>query len=168
MANDSPRSKPAVKSSVLVEFTVRPDQEAKSSKHSEISCRLLLEPSKNTITSSANMRWEILTFSVLGWYPISPISYLAARSLDRPSIARMKRYGDRGSPWRIPLVLLKNPPKAPLMEMENEAVERHSEISLMKLSGIARARRDAMMKSHLMQSNAFLRSTLNIPRTEMH
>ena len=54
----------------------------------------------------------------------------------------------------------------PLTEIEKDAVDRHSLISPMYVSGIASALREARMKSQRTQSKAFLRSTFNMPLGE--
>lgn len=83
--------KPAWKSSVFSLFIPKPDQAAKSAIVSVITCNELAFPSKNIITSSANIRWEIAISSVFGWYRIIPASNLDWRRQLKTSIAISNR-----------------------------------------------------------------------------
>lgn len=84
-------SLPAKNNCVLSLFTWSPDQDAKSSNVSLIPTKEEQLPSKKIITSSANMRWEIARWDVLGWYLIRPAAYLDFNKLEKTSIPSTKR-----------------------------------------------------------------------------
>lgn len=76
--------------------------------------------------SSANSRWEIEGEPFPKLTPvINFLSFASFNTLERASMQKINRYGESGSPWRSPLVGLKNPVGEPLIRTTLVGVPIH-------------------------------------------
>ena len=64
---------------------------------------------------------------------MSPEAIEMSMEIDQNSIASTKRYGDRGSPFLMPLLLSNFPVGEPLNMTKKEAIDIHSLIQLVHL-----------------------------------
>lgn len=79
----------------------------------------------------------------------------------RPSTVMRNKNCERGSPWRSPHRIGNSSVGEPFIRTDTEAEERHSEIQLIHVWLKPIFAIISKRKSHLTQSNAFSKSTLN-------
>ena len=103
-----------------------------------------------SMRSSAKKRWEMPKLCFEAFRGVH--SSLLQLSLSRYSIHRINKYGERGSPWRKPLVGIKGVSLPPLRRIEIEAVETQLIMSLINSSGNRNALRTLWMNDHSSQS----------------
>ena len=115
-------------------FICCPEALPYTSKISWIVWMSLIWARQNSKLSSAKNKWEILGPYRQREYPLILSSFIAfwIRAL-KPSEHRRKRYGDKGSPCRIPLVGEMFPLGSPLISMEYETVLIHFKIIFIHL-----------------------------------
>ena len=93
---------------------------------------------------------------------MNPPSSVLLNMLLRTSITRRKRRGERWSPYLIPLELLKNPTREPLIKIEKRTEEIHALTHLHHLTSNPILSKMYKRQSQLTWSYAFSMSNLQI------
>jgi hypothetical protein len=121
----------------------------------------LCDASEKTIQSSAKRRCDIHGAWILTRTPLDKCTGpIVFSSDDNPSVHSKKRYGEMGSPCRIPLVGLKAFDRTPLILIEKETEVTHLITSETKVSANPSFSIIPLRYSHSTRSYAFAISSL--------
>ena len=113
------------------------------------------------IVSSAKSKWLTWGLALVTLIPFKEPSSLALlHSPERTSPHKIKMYGERGSPWRIPLLGCTLPLGEPLMRKEYVTVDTHSNIQLVHVSWNPSRFSTSSINFHSSLSYALLMSVL--------
>lgn len=110
--------------------------------------------------SSAKHRCVMCNFLHQGWYAIRLLLVASSKSWVKTSMARTKRYGNRGSPCFSPFAPLKYHIRKLLNSTENHGPVMHELIHRMKTWGKPKTTRIFVRKTQPTESKAFRKSTL--------
>ena len=122
---------------------------------------LSCEAFTKNMVSSANKKWLSRGLPRATLIPFKePSSCALLQRPDRTSLHIIKMYGERGSPWRIPLVGLTLPLGELLMRKEYETEDTHCMIRFTHVGWKPNRWNTCWMKSHSSRSYALLISVL--------